>query len=34
MVLSGTLYIAVYMVQDNEIHVPRILHSSRKWPPE
>jgi toxin ParE1/3/4 len=34
MVLTGTPYIAVYEVADDDITILRILHASQKWPPE
>lgn len=32
LVLVGTPYILVYLLQKNEIQIVAVLHSSRRWP--
>ena len=32
LVIKKTPYIAVYRVEENEIHILRVLHGSQQWP--
>lgn len=32
LVIKKTPYIAVYRVDENEIHILRVLHGSQQWP--
>jgi toxin ParE1/3/4 len=32
LVIAGTPYIVPYRIRDNEVHILRVFHGSRKWP--
>ena len=34
LVIPGTPYIVPYRIRDNEIHLLRVFHGARKWPPK
>ena len=32
LIISGSHFIVPYRIKDNEIHILRVIHSSREWP--
>ena len=32
LVLAGTPYLLVYVLENSEIHIVTVLHTSRRWP--
>jgi len=34
LVVAGTPYVVPYRIRENEIHLLRVFHGSRKWPSE
>jgi plasmid stabilization system protein ParE len=33
LVVSGTPFLVIYRVREREIHILRVLHHARRWPP-